>query len=160
MWSSLATEPYFPHGMDCLFQSTYTVHYRLHITDHGCQFESQLWNNVMTLDLLSSKHARTTVYHHQTNGMVESVHWQLNATWRPNCNPLQTNKSHLTHLWWFVHSASYTCSFITNIISMTNIPTLHLTQALHLHMPYISPTTKTFSITHCSHSMSITPTII
>ena len=40
------------------------------VTDRGRQFESQLWNTLMTL--LGSKRARTTAYHPQTNGMVEA----------------------------------------------------------------------------------------
>ena len=47
------------------------------VTDQGRQFESQLWNNLMTL--LGSKRVRTTAYHPQTNGMVERFHRQLKA---------------------------------------------------------------------------------
>lgn len=46
-------------------------------TDHGRQFESKLWNNLMSL--LGSKQSRTTAYHPQSNGMVERFHRQLKA---------------------------------------------------------------------------------
>ena len=55
------------------------------ITDRGRQFESQLWNNLMTL--LGSKRARTTAYHPQTNGMVERFHRQLKAALKAQYNP-------------------------------------------------------------------------
>ena len=52
------------------------------ITDRGCQFESKLWNNLMSL--IGSKCARTTAYHPQTNGMV---HRQLKAALKAQPNP-------------------------------------------------------------------------
>ena len=56
------------------------------VTDRGRQFESQLWNNLMTL--LGSKRARTTAYHPQTNGMVERFHRQLKAALKTQPNPV------------------------------------------------------------------------
>ena len=55
------------------------------ITDRGRQFESQLWNNLMTL--LGSKRASDTAYHPQTNGMVERFHRQLKAALKAQYNP-------------------------------------------------------------------------
>ena len=55
------------------------------ITDRGRQFESQLWNNLMSL--LGSKRARTTAYHPQTNGMVERFHRQLKAALKAQPTP-------------------------------------------------------------------------
>ena len=55
------------------------------VTDQGRQFESQLWNNLMTL--LGSKRVRTTAYHPQTNGMVERFHRQLKAALKAQPNP-------------------------------------------------------------------------
>ena len=55
------------------------------ITDHGHQFKSNLLNNLMSL--IGSKHARTTAYHPQTNGMVERFHRQLKATLKAQPNP-------------------------------------------------------------------------
>ncbi len=48
------------------------------ITDRGRQFESNLWNTLMSL--LGIKRARTTAYHPQTNGMVERFHRQLKSS--------------------------------------------------------------------------------
>ncbi len=45
------------------------------VTDRGRQFESNMWNALMSL--LGSKRARTTAYHPQSNGMVERFHRQL-----------------------------------------------------------------------------------
>ena len=42
------------------------------VTDRGRQFESHLWDALMTL--LGSKRARTTAYHPEANGMVERFH--------------------------------------------------------------------------------------
>ena len=56
------------------------------VTDRGRQFESQLWNTLMTL--LGSKQARTTAYHPQTNGMVERFHRQLKAALKAQPNPM------------------------------------------------------------------------
>ena len=55
------------------------------ITDCGRQFESKLWNNLMSL--IGSKRARTTAYHPQTNGMVERFHRQLKAALKAQPNP-------------------------------------------------------------------------
>ena len=55
------------------------------VTDRGRQFESQLWNNLMTL--LGLKRVRTTTYHPQTNGMVEQFHRQLKAALKAHPNP-------------------------------------------------------------------------
>ncbi len=55
------------------------------VTDRGRQFESRLWNSLMTL--LGSKRARTTAYHPQTNGMVERFHRQLKAALKAQPNP-------------------------------------------------------------------------
>ena len=55
------------------------------VTDRGQQFESQLWNTLMTL--LGSKQARTTSYHPQTNGMAECFHRQLKAALKAQPQP-------------------------------------------------------------------------
>ena len=55
------------------------------VTDRGRQFESRLWNTLMTL--LGSKRARTTAYHPQTNGMVERFHRQLKAALKAQPQP-------------------------------------------------------------------------
>ncbi len=47
------------------------------ISDRGRQFESNLWDSLMSL--LGTKRARTTAYHPQANGMVERFHRQLTA---------------------------------------------------------------------------------
>ena len=44
-------------------------------TDRGVQFESALWQNLM--NLLGTKHIRTTTYHPCASGLVERFHWQL-----------------------------------------------------------------------------------
>ena len=44
-------------------------------TDRGVQFESALWQNLM--QLLGTKHIRTTAYHPSANGLVEHFHWKL-----------------------------------------------------------------------------------
>jgi len=48
------------------------------VADHGCQFESTLWSQLMSL--LGMKWSRTTAYHPQSNGMVERFHRQLKAS--------------------------------------------------------------------------------
>ena len=55
------------------------------ITDRGRQFESRLWNTLMSLT--GSKRARTTAYHPQTNGMVERFHRQLKAALKAQPQP-------------------------------------------------------------------------
>ena len=55
------------------------------ITDRGRQFESQLWNNLMSL--LGTKRSRTTSYHPQANGMVERFHRQLKAALKAQPTP-------------------------------------------------------------------------
>ena len=55
------------------------------VTDRGRQFESQLWNTLMTLP--GSKRARTTAYHPQTNGMIERFHRQLKAALKAQPQP-------------------------------------------------------------------------
>ena len=55
------------------------------VTDHGHQFESELWHTLMSL--LGSKRARTMAYHPQTNGMVERFHHQLKAALKAQPNP-------------------------------------------------------------------------
>ena len=47
-------------------------------SDRGGQFESQVWNRVMTL--LGINCFRTSCYHPQANGMVERFHRQLKAS--------------------------------------------------------------------------------
>lgn len=46
-------------------------------SDRGSQFESILWNKIMTL--LGIKRLRTTSYHPQSNGLVERFHRQLKS---------------------------------------------------------------------------------
>ena len=55
------------------------------ITDRGRQFESQLWNSLMSV--LGTKRSRTTAYHPQTNGMVERFHRQLKAALKTQPQP-------------------------------------------------------------------------
>ena len=55
------------------------------VTDRGRQFQSQLWTQLMSL--LGSKHASSTAYHPQTNGMVERFHRQLKAALKAQPNP-------------------------------------------------------------------------
>ena len=55
------------------------------VTDRGRQFESRLWNALMTL--LGTKRARTTAYHPQTNGVVERFHRQLEAALKTRPQP-------------------------------------------------------------------------
>ena len=57
------------------------------ISDRGRQFESRLWNSLMSL--LGTNRARTTAYHPQANGMVERLHRQLKAALKT-----QTDSSH------------------------------------------------------------------
>ena len=44
-------------------------------SDRGAQFESELWNSLMTL--LGTSRLRTTAYHPQSNGVVERFHRHL-----------------------------------------------------------------------------------
>ena len=55
------------------------------VTDRGRQFESKLWQALMSL--LGSKRARTTAYHPQSNGLVERFHRQLKAALKAQLNP-------------------------------------------------------------------------
>ena len=55
------------------------------VTDRGRQFESQLWNHLMSL--LGSKRSHTTAYHPQANGMVERFHRQLKAALKTQPTP-------------------------------------------------------------------------
>ena len=55
------------------------------ITDRGRQFESQLWNNL--LSMIGCKRSRTTSYHPQTNGMVERFHRHLKSAIKAQPNP-------------------------------------------------------------------------
>ena len=50
------------------------------ISDSGRQFESELWSDLCKL--LGIKKYRTTAYHPQSNGMVERLHRQLQASLR------------------------------------------------------------------------------
>ena len=44
-------------------------------TNRGVRFEAALWQNLM--NLLGTKHIRTTTYHPCANGLVERFHQQL-----------------------------------------------------------------------------------
>ena len=70
----------FLHGWISRFGVPSTI-----ITDRGRQFESQLWNMLMTF--LGTKRARTTAYHPQSNGMVERFHRQLKAALKTQPQP-------------------------------------------------------------------------
>ena len=59
------------HCSDLTVPSTIT-------TDHGAQFESNLWTQLMRL--LGSNRIQTTAYHPAANGLVERLHRQLKAT--------------------------------------------------------------------------------
>ncbi len=50
------------------------------VTDRGAQFESHFWSSLSVL--LGVKHAHTTAYHPQANGMVKRFHRQLKASLR------------------------------------------------------------------------------
>ena len=54
-------------------------------TDHGSQFESSLWNQLMCL--LGAKRIRTTSYHPIANGLIERFHRQLKASLKAQANP-------------------------------------------------------------------------
>lgn len=63
------------------FISTWVARYGVPTTltsDRGSQFESTLWNKIMSL--LGIKRIRTTAYHPQSNGMVERFHRQLKSS--------------------------------------------------------------------------------
>ena len=47
-------------------------------SDQGQQFESHLWKALM--NLLGTKHNRTTAYHPQANGLVERFHRHLKSS--------------------------------------------------------------------------------
>ena len=55
------------------------------ITDRGRQFESNLWQALMSLT--GSKRSRTTAYHPQSNGMVERFHRHLKSALKAQPNP-------------------------------------------------------------------------
>ena len=57
------------------------------VTDRGRQFESNLWNSLMSL--LGTKRARTTAYHPQSNGMIERFHRQLKTALKAQHNSTQ-----------------------------------------------------------------------
>ena len=65
------------------------------ITDHGCQFESTLWKQLM--GLLGSARIRTTAYHPITNA-VEHFHQQLKTAFKSYPYPNQI----LSQLFYFV----------------------------------------------------------
>ena len=54
------------------------------ITDHGRQFESNLWKNLMAL--IGSKRAQISPYHPQSNGTVERFHLQLKTAFEAQPN--------------------------------------------------------------------------
>ena len=70
----------FLHGWISRFGVPSTV-----VTDRGRQFESRLWQNLMSL--LGSRRSRTTAYHPQANGMVERFHRQLKTALKAQPNP-------------------------------------------------------------------------
>ena len=53
-------------------------------TDQGSQFESKLFNELITF--LGAHKIHTTTYHPQSNGMVERLHRQLKAALIARCN--------------------------------------------------------------------------
>ncbi|MDA8002237.1 MAG: reverse transcriptase domain-containing protein, partial [Alphaproteobacteria bacterium] len=53
-------------------------------TDRGCQFQSNLWTQLM--QLLGTKRIRTTAYHPISNGLVERLHRQLKAALKAQPN--------------------------------------------------------------------------
>ena len=55
------------------------------ITDRGRQFESILWQALMSLT--GSKRSSTTAYHPQSNGMVERFHRHLKSALKAQPNP-------------------------------------------------------------------------
>ena len=55
------------------------------VIDHGRQFESKLWQALMSF--LGSKRAHTTAYHPQSNGLIERFHRQLKAALKAQLNP-------------------------------------------------------------------------
>ena len=57
------------------------------VTGRGRQFESNLWNSLMSL--LGTKRARTTAYHLQSNGMIEPFHRQLKTALKAQHNSTQ-----------------------------------------------------------------------
>lgn len=54
-------------------------------TDHGRQFESALWRELM--QLLGSTRCRTMAYHPSANGLVERLHRQLKASLKAHPDP-------------------------------------------------------------------------
>ena len=60
-------------------------------TDRGRQFESLLWKQLM--QLLGSKHIRTTSYHPIDNGLIEHFHCQLKASLKCSSNSIKWTDS-------------------------------------------------------------------
>ena len=60
-------------------------------TDRGRQFESLLWKQLM--QLLGSKHIRTTSYHPIDNGLIEHFHRQLKASLKCSSNSIKWTDS-------------------------------------------------------------------
>lgn len=54
-------------------------------TDRGHQFTSNLWSKLM--QLLGTKHLRTTSYHPISNGLIERFHRQLKSSLKAQPNP-------------------------------------------------------------------------
>lgn len=54
-------------------------------TNHGSQFESALWTQLM--HLLGSKRIRTTAYHLNANGFIKHLHRQLKIVLKCQPNP-------------------------------------------------------------------------
>ena len=54
-------------------------------TSRGCQFDSNLWNELMRL--LESKRIHTTAYHPSSNSLVERFHYQLKASLKAHTDP-------------------------------------------------------------------------
>ena len=70
----------FPKWLDFSLWHPSTI-----VTNCGHQFKSELWHTLMSL--LGSMRACTTVYHLQTNSMIERFHRQLKAALKAQPNP-------------------------------------------------------------------------